>query len=290
LSLAIDGSVLRPAEGRRRLGGVEQRNPVTLRPAVAADYEAFAQLFPQLGTGDPLPPRDRFVHELARTTILAEHQGRAVGYAWFEALAGSGYVRHVVVDASSRGLGIGRALMVGVRDRLSAAGCAAWCLNVHPDNVPARRLYESLGLVAAYESAAVRFTWPMVEALPRGEALDVTVDPEAARDAEIEAAFGLVPGLLAGARAHGSRVIAVARRGDAIAGAAVFDPGFPGAFPFRLREAVDARRLLEGLRPFARSGVSEMGVVVEDHPALEALLVAAGAEVRFRMSHHRGSL
>jgi GNAT superfamily N-acetyltransferase len=283
-------SALRSARGRPILAAVDRRSDVTLRPATAADYEAFARLQPQLGTGDPIAPFDRFARELAPTMLVAEHAGRVVGYSWFEVLAGTGYVRHVVVDAESRGLGAGRALMLGVRARLRAAGCATWCLNVRPDNVPARRLYESLGLTAAHDSVALRFTWPLVDELPLGAPLEIVVAPGAAQDAAIEAAFGLVAGQLAAARARAGRVIVAARRDDRLVGAAVFDPSFPGAFPFRVLDAADARRLLEGLRPLARPGVPQMGVVVEDHPALEALLLGAGAEVRFRIVHHRGSL
>ncbi|APR88460.1 Acetyltransferase, GNAT family protein [Minicystis rosea] len=269
---------------------MERSRALELRPALDADYDAFLRLFPQLGTDDPIRTRDRFAREMRATTLVAEHEGRVVGYSFYELLAGVGYVRHVVVDAECRGLGVGRALMLGVRDRLRAAGCWEWCLNVRPDNLPALRLYESLGLTAVYDSVALRFTWSAVEHLPLGPALELAIDPEPAVDAEVESAFGLVPGLLAGARARVGRVIAVARQGERMAGVAVFDSGFPGAFPFRVLDAANARRLLEGLKPFARPGVPEMGVVVENDAALEAMLFAVGAVVRFRVVHHRGAL
>lgn len=70
----------------------------------------------------------------------------------------------------------------------------------------------------------------------------------------------------------------------------MFDPDFPGAFPFRVAAPTLARPLLEALRPHARPGVDAVGLVVEDDDALAALLVAAGATVRARMVQYEGPL
>lgn len=135
-----------------------------------------------------------------RALIIAERAGRIVGYAWFETLAGVGYVRHLVVDSGARGIGLGRALMLAARDRARESGALRWCLNVDPDNTVARRLYESLGLVPVYESAALRLPWSLVDTLPLGEALEVSIPPDPAWDEDVESALDVAPGLLASGR------------------------------------------------------------------------------------------
>lgn len=262
---------------------------IHLRPAVAGDYEAFVRLHDQLGAGDPTPSLARFTDELSPTSIMAVEGDRSVGYVWYEILSGVAYVRHLVVDEGSRGRGLGRKLMDEARARALAASCASWCLNVRPDNMPARRLYESLGLRPAYESAAVRFPWSLVEGLPGGGDLEISIGPGPLLDEEVESALDVAQGIIAAGRRAG-RVIAVARRGGRPVGLAVFNPEFPGAFPFKLAEASDARAVLEALRPHALPHLALMALVIEDAPSLEELFTSRGAEVRLRLIHHRGSL
>src|SRR6185369_15814645 len=111
---------------------------------VDADHGVMASLFPELGVDDPVPDLERWRREMVADTLIAEEQGRPVGYLYLQALRETGHVRHVVVSPEARGEGVGRALMAAAAERFRAAGAREWALNVKPDNVPAVRLYESL--------------------------------------------------------------------------------------------------------------------------------------------------
>jgi hypothetical protein len=51
------------------------------RPATARDYVTFTHLFPELEVEDPLPGPEVFEGRMMATTIIAEADGAAVGYA-----------------------------------------------------------------------------------------------------------------------------------------------------------------------------------------------------------------
>ena len=72
--------------------------------------------------------------------------------------------------------------------------------------------------------------------------------------------------------------------------AAVFDPTFPGAYPFRAKTIDDATSLLHALRPHARPNDDIINVVTEDQEALADALIAIGATVRIETMHMRGPL
>lgn len=57
----------------------------------------------------------------------------------------TGYVAELAVASAYRREGRASALLRTAFDRLRDAGCSAVRLTVHPDDAPARRLYESLG-------------------------------------------------------------------------------------------------------------------------------------------------
>ena len=264
------------------------------RPATAADLDHFARLFPDLGVDDPLPTRERWERSLAPDTMFFEEGGAVVAYAYVQTLQAVGYVRHLVVDPAHRGRGVGRAVMDAVAARLRAAGCSRWCLNVKPDNAPALRLYRSAGMEVAYESTAFRFGWDLVERLPRGGRAVIARAAEPGEDTAVEDAFGLPAGQLAAARARSGlvllRLVDPAAPGDARVGIASFDPGFPGAFPFRVAASALAAPLLEALRPYARPEPPYMQVVIEDDTALTHALIDAGATVQLSALHLRGGI
>jgi GNAT superfamily N-acetyltransferase len=267
---------------------------LSARGAVAADYPHFARLFPELGVDDPIPPPDRWTSIYVPETVIFEDGGAVVAYAHAQALRGVGYVRQVVVDPARRGQGLGRAVMQEVAARLTAAGCSRWRLNVKPDNEPAVRLYRSVGLAPAYTGVALRFGWDMLARLPRGDRAVVARPVGPDDDAPIEAAFGLVGGLIASIRARGTsvllRLVDAAATDGAPLGFASYDPQFPGAFPFRVGHPTLAAPLLDAIRPHELPGAPHMQVVVEDDEPLALVLIEAGATVRLRMLHMMGDL
>ena len=268
----------------------EPTSAPAIRPATPADYELFARLFLELKVDDPVLDRERWQKELAPETLVIEDEaGRGAGYAFVNVLAGVGYVRHLAVDPSFRRRGFGRALLLEVAKRLRGAGCEQWCLNVKPDNEGAIALYQGLGMAPEHLATALRFDWSLAAALPRSP--DVIVSPLLpGDDAAVECTFGLSPGQLAHARTLGGRVILAVTdraRGELFAGVAVFDPAFPGAFPFRVSRPELAADLLAALQPHALPSLPYMHVVARD-AALTRLLLDRGARVRFEMVHLRG--
>ncbi|MCA2978895.1 MAG: GNAT family N-acetyltransferase [Myxococcaceae bacterium] len=252
-----------------------------------ADYEAFTRLFPLLRVDDAAPSRARFGAELAPTTVVVEMGGDVVAYAWFQAFADEGIVRHLVVSPSAQGRGVGRALLSEVARRLRVQGLSRWALNVKPDNLPALALYRRLGFVEAYRSVSLRFGWPLVDGLPARPAVSVgPVQP--GDDARVEAAVRVPRGTLATHRALPGRLLCGAWEGGRVVGAAVFLPAFPGAYPFRAGDLEVARALLDGVRPAATSPV--MNVVVEGQPTLADALVGHGAVVTLELVHLEGAL
>jgi len=260
---------------------------VAIRRASIEDYPTFVRLFPELGIDDPVPGRDAWAAGYAPFTLMASGDGAdALGFAFTQEYADTGYVRNVVVAPEARRRGVGRALMEATARHLRGAGKARWRLNVGPQNVAARALYESLGMRALYTSRAVRLPWATAAALP---ASDEVVDEGApARDAELEALFDLPRGQLAAQRGVG-RVVLAARAGERLRGVAVFAPAFPGAFPFRALERGAARRLIEAMRARVADR-SHVNLVIDDDEGLVSLLVAAGAEVRGAFLHLAGAL
>lgn len=263
------------------------RRVLDVRAAVNADYDAFARLFRQLGVPDPTPSQEKWEREIAPRTLVAVSEGAVVGYCFVQTLRDTGYVRHLVSDASARRRGVGRTLMNAVRSRFRAEGCTRWCLNVRPDNVAALGLYRALGMEVAYPSTAMSIAWIDVPRLPDGPGRAV-VDP--LLDARVEARFGLPAGQLADTRTRVGYVVLTLVEGAEVVGVAAFDPSFPGAFPFRVAGPSCVRSLLTGMRPHARTEDLEVRIVIEDGAAVEDSVLAAGGTVRLRMLHLRGAL
>ncbi len=227
--------------------------------------------------------------------LFLEHEGAPIAYAWTKPFGETGRVMHVVVDPAWRGRGAGARLMEAVADRLRAAGCAHWELNVKTDNVPAIRLYERVGFSAAHRSAALWFPWERVAALPSivGAAPPVEARAiEPAEDAALEAAFGLLAGRLAQLRALSRVLVKLVDPADSAApavGVASFFQAMPGAYPFVVARPALAAPLLAALREHAGAGDARIHLIVEDD-ALTAALVAAGGVVSFELFHMVGAL
>jgi GNAT superfamily N-acetyltransferase len=259
-----------------------------VRSAVGADYPRYAALFPELGAGDPTPSQDTFVDRLAATTIVVELGGDVAGYAYYQLLDDTLYVRNVVTDPARRRRGVGRTLMRELERHARAAGLTRWCLNVGPDNTAARSLYEAFGMTAAYASVALRFAWSVAAGLP-AEAIDTRPLPSS-DDLAVEARFALPGGLIDDTRKRaGHHAIGAYAAAEAV-GVACFSPSFPGAFPFRVARLGVARPLLDACHARALPEPDYMQIVVEDDDVLAAALIAGGAIVRTELVHYRGEL
>lgn len=265
---------------------------LTIRAARTADYADFARLFPELLVGDPVPSMDRWRDEMVPSSLVAERGGQVVGYSYFQLIGTTGHIRNVVVAPQARGGGVGLALMKAMRRRFVDAGISVWNLNVKPDNQPARRLYERCGMQAQYRSTALGLRWELLAAVPGApEAVTARV-VQPAEDELFERALGLVPRELASGRALPGRVVVgVVRDADSTpVGAAVFNPAFPGAYPFRVAQPCYCAALLGGMRPHAQPQHDWVGMFIENDDAAVASLVAAGATVRLEALHYQGRL
>jgi GNAT superfamily N-acetyltransferase len=262
---------------------------VKVRQATEKDYETFARLFPELRTPDPVISEERWLREHLGTTLVAEREGRDVGIAFYQALDGVGFLRMIMTDPSARRAGVGRALMTDVRLRFKSAGCSEWVLNVLPENVAAISLYESFGLRPVYRSRVVFLRWNTLDNAPRPSSRAREITP--ADDARVEQAAKIVPGLVADLRAKGNRVLRMIES-DAgeIAACALFDPSFPGAYPFWARTPELAVALLHDLRPHKQPIHEHLSCVLADQPDIADALVALGGEQRLETMHMRGPL
>jgi GNAT superfamily N-acetyltransferase len=271
-----------------------------VRPATAADYPTFVRLFPELGVDDPIMSQDRFAREIVPTALIAERDAQgsrvAVGYAHFRIMKDVAYVRHLISAPDARRCGVGRLLMAQIADHARSQGCTTWCLNVKRDNLPAIALYESIGFSRAFASCMLRLDWAVVDARPvpgDGRVRARSIAPE--DDARVESSMRLMSGQLHVARSAAGRVLMMLEEHadsapSEVVGVAVFDPLFPGAFPFAVARPELAWSLLRALRPYARPDDAFIGLVVEDQPALAAALIAAGAVVRLETIHMKGPL
>lgn len=269
---------------------------VAARPARPDDHAAYLALFPELGVDEVVPGPDEWWAHMGPDTLIFEQAGAVVAYVYFQALAGEGYVRHVVVDPRHRGCGLGRRVMAAVADRLRAAGCTQWRLNVKPDNAAAVGLYQRVGMRVAYRSAALRLTFAAAaDALPADDMSFRTCPIDPAEDAAIEAAHALPRGQLAQMRADERRVVLrladPADPANVTLGLACFAPHFPGAFPFRVARPALARPLLAGMRRHALPEHEDrVQLVIEDDDPLAQQLLAAGARMHLEFVHMRGPL
>lgn len=261
-----------------------------LRPATADDYPAFARLFPELATGDPIPAPRIWENEIAPHTVLMEADDSIAGYIYFQILDGLGYIRHVIVDPAHRGRGFGRVLMQAAADRIRAAGIERWCLNVKPDNIPAVQLYTRMGMTQQHASVSMRMGWAIIDRLPRPDEELATTPLPKDNDTEIERALALPPGLLAKQHGRDDVHLLLCRRGTTPIGIAVFAPEFPGAYPFRASSAAVARALLTAMQPLASPAHDYVQLVFENQPEVAAVFDAAGATRFLEFVHFAGDV
>jgi GNAT superfamily N-acetyltransferase len=262
--------------------------------AEARHYDDFVRLSAQLGSHDPVPPRERWLAEMAGDSFFLELDGRVAAYGYGHVLERSGYVRHVVVDREFRGRGLGRALMREHARRFRAAGCENWQLNVLRDNAVAIGLYRSLGMEIDYATWVVRIAPSDVANLPSSPRATELRTLAAHDDSQVEKAFDLTPGLLATFRGrHGQRIVELV---DAVApdrgslAVARFDPAYPGCFPFRVADPSFARAFITPMLTALASDAPWIQFAIERDEPLARTLLAAGATLQHDIVHMRGAL
>jgi hypothetical protein len=135
---------------------------------------------------------------------------------------------------------------------------------------------------------ALRLPWSGLATLPLGSAEVCEVSIERIND--VERCFELPRGQLVEARRIG-RLLFEATSGSApeLVGLSVFDPKFPGAFPFRVRALDVAAPLLTAMRRHAPTD-DDVHLVVENDERLSDLLCRAGATMKDEILHFEGSL
>lgn len=116
---------------------------------------AFARLIPQLSSSNPPPTRDELTELVASpATILfiAREEARggeiagALTLALFRIPTGRrAWIEDVIVDAASRGQGIGEALCRAALEHARQAGAATVDLTSRPSREAANRLYQRMG-------------------------------------------------------------------------------------------------------------------------------------------------
>jgi ribosomal-protein-alanine N-acetyltransferase len=260
---------------------------LSVRDATAADYAVFTRLFPALEVPDPLPTAAQFEERMLPGAVIAEDDGKPVGYAHFRFYGTNVHVVHVIVDALARGRGVGRLLMEDVRRRAAAGAGTHWYLNVKADNAPAIRLYERAGLSVEQRGWSMRADWSVLGQL-EGPAHALALEPSIDEASRFAHQQGLDPERLALVRAR-TGVVFVALRDDAGPCAlAAFDPAFPGIHPIAVTSPEHARPLFDALLPHARD--PHVNLFVEGNAALAEALLGAGAKLSFETLRMGASL
>ena len=144
---------------------------ITVRRATEADLPVLGRLGALLLRMHYAFDRDRFMapadntdegyawflgtqlHESDVAVFVADHEGTVVGYvyaaiepqSWKELREEAGFVHDLVVDDASRRSGVAKALMQVAQEWLRSRGMPRVVLGTATANVPARRLFESLG-------------------------------------------------------------------------------------------------------------------------------------------------
>ena len=129
---------------------------ITLRPFRWWDIDAVLPLERTLFARDPWTAAG-FWSELAgvpdtRCYLVAESDGRVVGYAGLFATADSADVQTLAVHPDVQGQGLGTTLLAALTDEAVRRGAATLLLEVRADNLVALRLYERHG----FERLALR--------------------------------------------------------------------------------------------------------------------------------------
>jgi ribosomal-protein-alanine N-acetyltransferase len=83
--------------------------------------------------------------DATRHYVVADHDGRIVGYAGLAAVAGTGDVQTIATARDQWGTGLGARLLTELLHQATAFECREVLLEVRVDNIRAQRLYERFG-------------------------------------------------------------------------------------------------------------------------------------------------
>lgn len=123
--------------------------PITIRPMRVKDLPDILEIEHR---SFPTPwSKSAFLSELLENQrayyLVADSEGRAVGYIGLWLIAGEGHITNVAVHPDWRHRGIGRRLLLAMADYCISQGARRMTLEVRRSNHIAQRLYESLGFV-----------------------------------------------------------------------------------------------------------------------------------------------
>ncbi len=126
--------------------GVRVRTATVEDIAAVLRVERSAVEAPHWGEGEYLAALDDEA-AVRRCLMVAEVEGRVVGFAVGKVAAGVGELESVAVEGEERRRGVGRALCVAVMEWCRAGGAGTMELEVRAGSVGAIGLYEGLGFV-----------------------------------------------------------------------------------------------------------------------------------------------
>lgn len=151
--------------GRHRQSGRKRKISMKIRELKASDAYEVSQIERQVFS---MPWTEKDFVEMAEADYahyyVAEIDGVIAGYCGIRNIAGEGEISNVAVAESYRRKGIGRALLEYMLKEASFHEIGDCTLEVRLSNVPAIRLYESLG----FKSEGIR---PGFYDRPREDAL-----------------------------------------------------------------------------------------------------------------------
>jgi len=136
----VERQIVEYADQKRRAGHWRAEE------ALARSREAMKDFLP----GRPTPPGHRFFKGV-------DDADRHVGWVWLGPppkelrLTNARWLFQITVEATLRGQGYGRALLLAVEDQAASEGADDLYLNVFAWNVVAKALYDSAGYVAHYD-------------------------------------------------------------------------------------------------------------------------------------------
>jgi ribosomal protein S18 acetylase RimI-like enzyme len=281
-----------------------------VRAAVFADYSHFVAMQHVLGLDNDPPDEATWQSRLCpRAFFLVDDDEQIVGYGLGAAYGTRGDVRQVAVAPAWQGQGIGRQIMAIHAERLRAAGCERWGLEVLHDNVRALALYRRVGLRPVRDIYSFRIATAALWTRVRGpdgsgqgavgsEGLGdiVTTVAESGRFAAIERQLELLPGKLAGLAVRTGIVAHVAYDRAApgrIRGYARFVPDLaPGrglVFPYRATDELGATAALAALLATASPLPAELELEARD-PFVTAVCRAAGADAVHHLVEMEGPI
>ncbi len=255
---------------------------ITLRAAVAEDYDAFVPLFAELGVPEPAPSRETFGARFITNMTVAASGTQVVGFIRWRAYGDLAHVINVVTHPAWRGQRIGQQLVEAARAQVRAAGCTQWYLNVKQDNASAITLYVRCGFATDGVASVLRMPWAVVRTLPVPTDVVATIGtPD--DDAVLATTFELPLGRVVFSRERSHFLVARALPAPAPRGCGAFYAGMPGLAPLCASDLGAAGALLHACLAFAEPSIEALTVVIERDAALAAQLLAQGASVQFEL-------